>query len=440
MELTGRVLNFIRDYGLVEPGDHVICAVSGGKDSMALLWAMYLLREKLDMELSAAHFNHSLRGAESDRDEAFVWDFCRDYHIPLALGRGTVACRGRGLEDAARQARYAFLEGLEAQAKIATAHTAQDNAETVLLHLLRGTGLRGLGGIPPRRGRVIRPMLQATGEEVAAFLRQWSIPHVEDSSNRGMDFLRNRLRQQVLPVFCRENPAFARSASRTALELRRDEALLEELAERAMEQVRAGEGLDCRALLELHPALRRRVLEHFLREAGVPEPETVHLDRAEALATSERPSAWGAFPGGVVLTRRYGLLVKETGSSPLTPTVPTVPGLTRVGDWEVQCKILSAGKKFQNTPFTFYFACDRIKKSSLLLRPRSVGDRLRMSGGTKSLKKLLIDRKIPASQRDGLPVLSMGDRVLGVAGVGADAGYAPEPGAPVLQIVFTKTI
>lgn len=167
----------------MEQGDRVICAISGGADSVALLWCLYLLREQLDLKLSAAHLNHGLRGEESDRDEDFVRQLCAGYQIPLTVGRTQVQAQGRGLEDAARRARYTFLESLDPAAKIATAHTADDNAETVLLHLIRGAGLRGLGGIAPARGRVIRPMLGVTRQEVEAFLEHWNLPHVEDSSN-----------------------------------------------------------------------------------------------------------------------------------------------------------------------------------------------------------------------------------------------------------------
>lgn len=151
------IRRFCREQALLSPGQRVICALSGGADSVALLWAMYLLRESWHLELSAAHFNHGLRGAESDRDEEFVRSLCRQYDIPLQVGRGSVQPGKKGVEDAARRARYAFLESLDPQAVIATAHTADDNAETVLMHLLRGSGLRGLGGIAPRRGRIIRP-------------------------------------------------------------------------------------------------------------------------------------------------------------------------------------------------------------------------------------------------------------------------------------------
>ena len=208
----------------MEQGDRVICAISGGADSVALLWCLYLLREQLDLKLSAAHLNHGLRGEESDRDEDFVRQLCAGYQIPLTVGRTQVQAQGRGLEDAARRARYTFLESLDPAAKIATAHTADDNAETVLLHLIRGAGLRGLGGIAPARGRVIRPMLGVTRQEVEAFLEHWNLPHVEDSSNGQPDFLRNRVRSRIMPLLRQENPRFARRSSETALPLRRDEA------------------------------------------------------------------------------------------------------------------------------------------------------------------------------------------------------------------------
>ena len=160
--MLSKLLIMIRRYEMVQPGDTVVCAVSGGADSVALLWGMYLLKEKLQISLQAAHFNHHLRGAESDRDQAFVKDFCDRFDIPLTVGSGQVVPGEKGLEAAAREARYGFLEQLPG--KIATAHTADDNAETVLMHLVRGTGLKGLGGIAPVRGKLIRPMLQVTRE------------------------------------------------------------------------------------------------------------------------------------------------------------------------------------------------------------------------------------------------------------------------------------
>lgn len=179
--MRNKLLRMIRQYDMIMPGDTVVCAVSGGADSVALLFAMYLLRDKLDIRLEAAHFNHHLRGEESDGDEAFVREFCGRYDIPLHVGSAEVRPGKKGLEAAARDARYAFLRSLNG--KIATAHTADDNAETVIMRMIRGTGLKGLGAIAPVSGNVIRPMLLINRQEVEKFLLAWGLPHREDSSN-----------------------------------------------------------------------------------------------------------------------------------------------------------------------------------------------------------------------------------------------------------------
>ena len=155
--MRNKLLRMIRQYDMIMPGDTVVCAVSGGADSVALLFAMYLLKDKLDIRLEAAHFNHHLRGEESDGDEAFVREFCGRYDIPLHVGSEEVRSGKKGLEAAARDARYAFLRSLDG--KISTAHTADDNAETVIMRMIRGTGLKGLGAIVPVSGNVIRLML-----------------------------------------------------------------------------------------------------------------------------------------------------------------------------------------------------------------------------------------------------------------------------------------
>ena len=227
--MLNKLTAFLRRHDMVQPGDTVICAVSGGADSVAMLFGFYLLKEKLDITLEAAHFNHHLRGAESDRDEAFVKDFCHRYDIPLHLGGGEVKPGKKGLEAAAREARYAFLRSLPG--RIATAHTADDNAETVLLHLIRGTGLKGLGGITPVSGNVIRPMLGITRQEVEEFLEEWCLRHIEDSSNAGDDFLRNRVRHKIMPLLKEENPRIGENLSAMALLLRLDEEALSRQAE-----------------------------------------------------------------------------------------------------------------------------------------------------------------------------------------------------------------
>ena len=402
--MLNKLENFLRRYAMVEAGDHIICAVSGGADSMALLWAMYLLKDKLGIELSAAHFNHHLRAEESDRDEAFVRAFCGGYGIPLFIGCDDVVAGKKGLEAAARDARYAFLRTLPG--KIATAHTADDNAETVLMHLVRGTGLKGMGAIAPINGNVIRPMLGITRADVEAFLDEYHVDHITDSSNETDTFLRNRLRHHVMPLLKEENPKLAENLSAMALRLRQDEEALSHMASSTPISVTA-------LRLEL-PAIRARVLEHFLKECGVREPEAQHIALAESLIFSDNPSARGNFPGGITIGRNYDTLELLSGQAP--------PALR---------PICASAEEIINTPEIFTVHAI----GNVYVRARQAGDAIRLNGGTKSLKKLFIDRKIPAAHRDAVPVICDDAGVLGVYGIGVNLDRAATA-LPATQIRF----
>jgi len=406
---------------LTSPGETIVCAVSGGADSVAMLFAFYLNREKLGIRLEAAHFNHQLRGEESDRDEAFVREFCGRYDIPLHVGRGEVKPGKKGLEAAAREARYAFFDTLPG--KIATAHTADDNAETVLIHMIRGTGLKGLGGIAPVQGRIIRPMLGITRDEVEAFLEEWGLQHVEDSSNGGDDFLRNRLRHHVMPLLKAENPRLSQNLSRMALLLREDEAYLSRQADfETMPTVTE--------LKALPRALRYRVLERFLREHGVKEPGTVQLDEVNALLFSGKPSARTRFSGGIVIAREYDRLTVVAETEELTETVLPCPGEAVLGDWQVTCE---PAEEIRNSRDTFTVQ----PQGRMILRQRQPGDEIRLSGGRKSVKKLFIDRKIPASDRPRIPVLADEKGILAVYSIGADVDRLAKE-LPAYTVRFIK--
>ena len=419
--MLNKLLEFIRRYGLISPGDRVICAVSGGTDSVALLVALYLLRENLGITLEAAHFNHRLRGEESDGDEAFVKALCDRYEIPLHLGSGQIVPGKKGLEAAAREARYAFLRGLPG--KIATAHTADDNAETVLLHLVRGTGLKGLGGIAPVNGRVIRPMLTVTRREVELFSAEYALPHREDSTNATDLFLRNRIRRKVMPLLAQENPSLAETMSTMALGLREDEKYLSQMAGEALPAVTE--------LREMHPALRVRALERFLKENGVPEPEKRHIALMEQLVFSDKPSARADFPGGVVIARRYDTLEALGEAQPLPERV--LEGSLELPELGLRVTRVPA-ETIENTPDTFTV----VPRGKMVIRSRCPGDRIRLSGGTKSLKKLFIDRKIPARQRNQIPVVCDETGILGIYGIGADQNRISKT-LPAVTIRFEKT-
>ena len=395
--MLNKLLTFVRQHRLIESGDSITCAVSGGADSVALLFALYLLKDKLHLQLAAAHYNHHLRGAESDRDEQFVRDFCHRYDIPLTVAGGEIVPGKKGLEAAARDARYAFLRSIPG--KIATAHTADDNAETVLMHLVRGTGLKGLGGITPVNGRVIRPMLSVTRQEVEDFCAEWCLHYITDSSNEGDDFLRNRLRHHVLPLLKQENPRLAENVSAMALRLRQDEDCLTEMS-------RIPE-MDVQTLRNMHPALRSRCLERFLKNAGVREPEASHIAQAESLVLTQKPSAFARFPGNVVIARNYGFLTVQTEEAAPEPAQLPVPGRLVWGEYVITASESGDGLTvFHEGPIT--------------IRSRLPGDSIRLQGGTKTLKKLFIDQKIPSMQRSRIPVLADRRGVLAVYGFGTN--------------------
>lgn len=419
--MLNKLRAFLKEQALLSPGDRVIAAVSGGADSVAMLFALYLLRDELGITLEAAHFNHHLRGAESDRDEAFVTDFCGRYDIPLHLGSGRIVPGKKGLEAAARDARYAFLRRLPG--KVATAHTADDNAETVLMRLIRGTGLKGLGAIAPVSGNVIRPMLTVTRDDVEAFLEEYALPHVEDSSNGTDDFLRNRIRHGILPLMRAENPRIGENLSAMALLLRQDEACLQAMIPE--EQMP-----DVSRLKAMEPALRRRALERFLKAQGVREPEQIHILQAEQLLYHWSPSASMQFPGGVTIGRQYDRLVRLECAPELPETRLSVPGETCIG-----------GKRFVSE-----YATDLEERPDsvlvcpvgvLTVRSRRSGDIMRLPGGTRSLKKMYIDRKIPASQRAAVPVLADDRGVLAVFGIGTDIRFHPDS-LPAVRITLIE--
>lgn len=404
--MLSKLRAFIRQYQLVEPGDHVICAVSGGADSVALLFALYLLRESLEITLEAAHFNHGLRGDESNRDEAFVRQLCHRFDIPLSVGQGDIVAGKKGLEAAARDARYGFLKSLTG--KIATAHTADDNAETVLMHMVRGTGLKGLGGISPVNDRLIRPMLCITRQEVERFLREYNLTFVTDSSNNADLFMRNRLRHHVMPLLQRENPRLAENLSAMALRLREDEQVLSALSS-------TGDLPNVPVLREMPRALRSRCIAAFLQKQGLNEPEAAHIDLVDDLIFSDNPSARIVLSGSVQISRQYGRLICTAQMQAIASMKLTCPGEFLIPELALMIQCLPAEKQV-NDPGAFTV----LPKGEIILRSRQTGDKIRLPGGTKSLKKLFIDLKIPAASRSRVPVIADDDGVLGVFGIGAN--------------------
>lgn len=396
----------------------ILCAVSGGADSMYLLCR---LRE-MGFSVAAAHYNHGLRADEADRDEAFVRDFCEKRAIPFVSEKGDVrsyAAKERmGLEEAARACRYAFLEraadGLHAGA-IATAHTANDNAETLLLNLARGTGLKGLGGISPARGRVVRPMLDVTREQVLIYLREHGIAHMEDTSNRDDAFARNRVRHGAIPVLESVNHAFVRAAGQTAALLRADEEYLSGLAAEFVERRAQDGSLPASELLKQPWPVASRAVRLM---AG----QGLSLEHVQAVLRVAKEGGAADVPG-LRIARAGDRLVFGAGQvRRIAPRALPMEGevdIPEVG-LRIKCELLTACPQLVHKSFNiFFFQCDNIC-GSITVAGRMPSDRFRPAGRgcTKTLKQLFQERGVPAWQRDSVPVLRDSAGILGVFGLG----------------------
>lgn len=409
--MRDKVLTFCRSALL--GGETVCCAVSGGADSVALLHCMHSLKDELGITVHAAHFNHRLRGEESDADETFVRDFCKELGVPLTCGRGDtaawVASSDDSLEEAARRLRYAFFDSLNGY--ILTAHNADDNLETLLINLIRGTSLAGLCGIPPRRGKILRPMLQVSREEVLRYLQDNHLPHREDSSNATDAHLRNRLRHHVLPLLKKENPSLSDAVGELTQRLRRDEELLQAQAKSALNAAQADKGWLCSQLSTLpEPILHRAAIE-LLRD--IPDRTSRHVQALCALIQSGNPSAQLHLPGGRIARREYDLLLLSPAEQRLVPdTKLNIPGVSKAGNWQITCHLSSERMGHLCIPYR--------NGADYLVRARKIGDRLQLSGGSKSLKNLMIDRKIPAARRGNIPVLCDETGPIALWGVAAD--------------------
>jgi len=421
-------------HGMLTAGDGVVVAVSGGVDSMVLLHVLAALRTPLALRLHAAHLDHGLRGPEAARDAEAVAAWASRLEVALTCERaGPLDRRGGSLQRAARAARYAFLERVADRwgaQRIAVGHSQDDVAETVLLNLLRGAGLRGLAGIPPVRGRVIRPLIDVPREAILAYARAQGVPWVEDPSNRTPAYRRNRIRMDLLPALAREyNPRMREVLARTAAILRAEDETLDALARgelrRLVRHRPGGEaGLAGPDLALLGPALCRRVLRAAVESLpGRPRLPARHLAALQAWAAAgPRRGRCGSVPG-LACWWDGGDLVLAAGASPTSPEAVALPvgvpthaapfGMTFV----VEAAEVGVEGPPPPAPGEAWIAA-AAAPDPLAVRAWRFGDRFRPLGlgGTKKLQDFFVDAKVPRPSRGRVPLVVSGDRILWVVG------------------------
>jgi tRNA(Ile)-lysidine synthase len=407
--MSERPLEAARASGLMQGGEPLLVMLSGGGDSVCLLDVAL----RLEARVRVLHVNYGLREGADD-DAAFVEHLCRRLGVPLELERVALE-EGGNLQERARQVRYALAER-HAEADYAAGHTASDQAETVLYRLAVSPGSRALHGMPARRGRLVRPLLGATREEVRDYLRSRGLTWREDPSNADRRFARARVRHELLEALRSVGPAPERTIAETARQLREEAEVLDAAVSRALEELGGGPAVSLTALREQPPAVRRLVLRRLAGDRPVPE---------SVIDVSERGTKSIDLGDGLRAVAEYGTLrfTRARETQVPKPVELTVPGRVGFGDWEVEAALDVPGDVSVRADLLGVTATVRAWREGDRMRPLGLG-------GTKSLQDLFTDRKVPRELRRTLPLVEAHGEIVWVAGVALDERFAAPEGAP----------
>ena len=407
-----KVLNAIERFSLINKGDTVTVALSGGADSVALLHALWSLRDKLSINVKAAHLNHGIRGAEADRDEAFVKWLCLKFDIPIVCETVDIPSlakeKGQSLELCAREVRYEFLSR-NAEGLIATAHTASDNTETLLFNLTRGSGTKGLAGIPPKRDNFIRPLIFCSRYDVEKYCIDNSLSYVTDSTNLTDDYTRNKIRHKVVTTLKEINPSLEDAVVRATDILREDNEALEFFTNEALFKAISDDGLLCESVNNLPTAVAKRVI---IKYAQTVETE-LKLDYLHVNALCEICKNGGkiSLPCGYYGEVKNGVLIINSENNDEKP--------------QFYAELVKV-EKINNLLSINLIDCDKIIGSPII-RTRKEGDSIRLKnrGCTKTLNKLFTENKVDITIRDSIPVIADEKGVIWVYGMGVSQRCAP---------------
>ena len=443
--MLSKISTFISENKLICPKDKVLVGISGGPDSVCLLFVLLGLREELDFELMAVHVNHCLRGEEADRDQAFVEELCAAQRIPLQCVVKKVQERAEkdklSIEEAGRICRYeVFRQEAERWGynRIAVGHHGDDQAETMLFHLFRGTGLRGLAGMEPERDGLIRPLLCVERQEILKWLQEQRLSWRIDSTNGNDMYTRNRIRHVILSYIKEEiNPKAVKHMVKTAEELSAIEHYMSEETERAFDLCvqRKPQGcfISAEPFSNLPSVLATRLIRRCFAETGrgLKDLERQHISLVEKLFQKQTGSSF-CLPAGIRAIREYGGVylgmddIKEEKSGQEDIFSPQIPGCSKVGgeEWLFSLEKPQKDQLIPEKTYTKWFDYDKIE-NYLEIRTRKPGDYLEINQdhGRKKLKKFLIDNKISVKIRDKLFLLADGNHIIWIPGIRISEGY-----------------
>jgi tRNA(Ile)-lysidine synthase len=441
---TQQVLDYIREKGLLSRGEKLVVAVSGGPDSVCLLYILADLRQELGIELHVAHLNHCLRGKDSEADADYVAGLARRRGLPATVESKDVKdYRNRrhiSLEEAAREVRYEFLAEVAKNtgaARVAVGHTADDHIETILMHLLRGSGTGGLRGLRPFTAYgdlvIIRPLLELSRRDTTAYCRQHRLRPRRDVSNESLEPFRNRIRHDLLPELRRYNPQIAEALLRTAAIAADDLEYIESEAVRLWSRVACQEKgaviIDKKAFAALPAALQRYLLRRAIEavRGSLKDIESGHIEAILKALGKPAGKAIG-LPSGLNFTIESDRYVLAADSLVLCPfpileneVELNIPGRTGLPGWDIEAKVISRNefKEEKNTDsgLTAYFDLKRTGKR-LTVRSRRPGDRFQPLGlgQPKKLNRFMIDARMPRSWRRRVPIITAPEQIIWIVG------------------------
>jgi tRNA(Ile)-lysidine synthase len=435
MSCIEKVRDYIRARGIIAPGTRVLAAVSGGSDSMALMTILSELSAEMRIELAAAHFDHGIR-PEAGRERALVQRASGKLGIPLFLGSGSVPAEARrikkGLEETARVLRYRFLEETARAwnaGSVALGHNRDDQVETILHHIVRGSGWRGLRGIPPRRGLFVRPLLACSRAELKAHVRSRHVPYALDRSNLDNRFLRNRIRNRLIPYLERGyNPAAAEALLRLGENLAEGWETLEKPLFKLIPRAGSREEvpLALAKIAKLTDFQLYLLIDLVLRERFdvLQDVERTHFDAAKRLIRTGGSGKAVHFPHGIVARLEHGnLVVSRSGVPPTAPgeVIIAGPGTYPLPWWHLSAAVESVNARRVDPKGNAGEACFAEIVFPVRVRGKRPGDRFVPFGmkGRKKLSDLFIDRKVPLSRRGDIPVFEDARGIFWVPGVAA---------------------
>lgn len=436
--LEQKALCALRQYSLFSQGDRIAVGVSGGADSVALLRFLAALRPQFGWDLVVCHIHHGLRGAEADRDECFVRALAEQLGLPCAVSRidaAALALRDHiSVEEAGRMARYAFFAQTAGEGgRIATAHTLDDSIETVLMNLVRGTGLRGLCGIPRIRGNIVRPLLDCTRAEVEDYLGALGQPYCTDSTNLTDDYTRNRIRHDILPRLCALNPNFPGAMARMLPRLAAQQALTDCLAAQSAQQLHAAcGGLSRQGLSALPEPVCDRLLLRLLEQNRLPVSAAAVERMTETLRAGGKldlaARSWFFVAQGDLAAVIYappGGIPPVPVPLPQEETPVILPFSPQKSLKLTLCNkiVANTSEKFNISLLKYAIDCDRIKGYSFM-RTRRPGDTFIIGKKQLSLGEAWAAAGIPALLRPALMVLADEQGVLWAEGIGSSSRAA----------------